>query len=89
MSRIRVDFRQIQPVWLRYLIAIAVVAGVVGLAWRVGGDEPVPAWVSDYLVPALGWAAIVVFAAGITLIAIVRRQAGRKGDAGDDPGRPT
>ncbi len=49
-----VDFGQLGN-GVRLAIAIAVTCAVAALAWLVGGDDPVPAWISEGLVPALGW----------------------------------
>jgi hypothetical protein len=60
MPRKVVNLRTLSP-WLQYSIALAVVAVVVGLAWLVGRDTPMPAWVTDVLVPALGWLYLIFF----------------------------
>lgn len=61
MSRRRVDLRTL-PVWLQYLIALTVAAMVMAAAWLVGRDEPVPYWIKNYLVPALGWIYLLLLA---------------------------
>lgn len=70
-QRIRVDLRRL-PGWLRYTIALIVVAVVVALAVTVGGDTEVPGWVSKILIPALGVIVLLVVADGI--IRAVRRR---------------
>jgi hypothetical protein len=64
--RRRVDLRRL-PRWQQYAIALGVTAVVVVAAWLVGGDEPVPAWVSEVLVPALGWLALAIIAGALAV----------------------
>jgi hypothetical protein len=40
---------------LQYLIAVAVSAIVIAVAWFVGRDRPQPAWLKDYLMSAWRW----------------------------------
>lgn len=64
--RRRVDLRRL-PRWQQYAIALAVTAAVVVAAWLVGGDEPVPGWVSGILVPALGWLVLAIVAGALAV----------------------
>ena len=78
----QVDLRRL-PSWLQWALALAIVAAVVTLAWFVGGDQPVPAWASDQLVPALGVAWLVLLAIGLVSRFVTRRRAlSRRGDPG-------
>ena len=52
------------PTWLQYVFAICVVALLAGSGWFAGRNDPVPAWLEDYVIPVLGWL-------GLLLIAIV------------------
>ena len=73
--RRRVDLRRL-PRWQQYALALAVTAAVVVLAWLVGGDEPVPAWVSELLVPALGWLVLAVVAGALAMRLLRRLRRG-------------
>jgi uncharacterized membrane protein len=59
MSRKSVDLTRL-PQWLQYLIAVAIIAVVVAAAWIVGRDQPVPAWIETYLIPALAWFGLIL-----------------------------
>lgn len=72
--RRKVDLRRL-PGWAQYVIALSVVAVVVTAAWIVGGDRPVPVWITRYLVPALGVFYLILCA--IALIGWARRRGGR------------
>lgn len=61
------------PVWLQYVIALTVVAVVVAVAWVVGRDDPVPGWITDDLIPILGWTYLA-----LVVVVIVTRLARRK-----------
>jgi peptidoglycan/LPS O-acetylase OafA/YrhL len=74
-ARRRVDLRRL-PRWQQYAIALAVTAAVVVAAWLVGGDEPVPAWVSELLVPALGWLVLAIVAGALAVRLLGRRGRG-------------
>jgi hypothetical protein len=74
-QRRRVDLFRL-PAATRNALALAVVAVVVALAWWVGGDQPVPGWVSDGLIPALGW--LVLALAAWRLVAWLRRRRGAR-----------
>ncbi len=56
------------PAWLQYLIALTVVALVGGAAWLAGRDDPLPAWVTSYLIPA-----ITVLYVALLAVAVARR----------------
>ena len=68
--RHEVDLRRL-PSWAQYVIALAVVAVVVALAWFVGRDRPVPTWVSEKLVPGLAWIFIIALVATL-MVRLVR-----------------
>jgi peptidoglycan/LPS O-acetylase OafA/YrhL len=51
----------------QYALALVVVAIVSALAWVVGRDDPVPAWIEDALIPALGVLLIVAVVARIVI----------------------
>ena len=53
------------PLWQQNLIALAVIAAVSALAWWVGRDDPIPIWIGDKLIPALGWIAIALVVFGL------------------------
>jgi hypothetical protein len=65
--RKKVDLRTL-PTWLQYLISLTTIAIVVAVAWLAGRNNPLPEWISLYLVPALGWLFI-----GLVVIALVSR----------------
>jgi peptidoglycan/LPS O-acetylase OafA/YrhL len=73
--RRRVDLRRL-PRWQQYALALAVTAAVVVAAWLVGGDEPVPAWVSELLVPALGWLVLAIVVGALAVRLLGRRGRG-------------
>jgi hypothetical protein len=68
--RRRIDLRRL-PLWQQRALALAVTVVVVVAAWLVAGDEPVPAWASEWLVPALGWLVLLI-AAGILAVRLRR-----------------
>jgi hypothetical protein len=59
--RRRVDLRRL-PHGLGYVISLAVVAFVIGLAWLASRGEPAPAWWDRYASPAILWISPVAFA---------------------------
>jgi peptidoglycan/LPS O-acetylase OafA/YrhL len=63
--RIRINLRKGLPAWIRYPLAIAIVAAISIGAWIVGRDRPTPAWISEGLVPALGWIYLVLVAIAV------------------------
>jgi hypothetical protein len=71
-----IDLRRL-PVGWQYVIALTTVAVVVGLAVRFGEHRPAPRWLSDWLIPALGWVVLVVF--GFRLARWLMRRLGRSG----------
>lgn len=76
--RIRVNLATRLPSWVRWALALAIVAGVFLAAWLSGRDEAVPEWISGGLVPALGWLYLVLLVvAGVHLVR--KRLAGRGG----------
>lgn len=54
MTKDKINLRAL-PTGIRYLISFALIAVVVGAARYVGGDRPTPAWITDKLIPVLGW----------------------------------
>jgi hypothetical protein len=59
MSRKKVNLRTL-PVWVQYLISLAVITIVVTAAWVVGKGRAIPSWITEYLIPILGWSYIVL-----------------------------
>lgn len=53
------------PLWQQNLIALAVIVAVCALAWWMGRDDPIPFWIGDRLIPALGWIAIALVIFGL------------------------
>jgi len=67
---------------LGYLVALAVVALVIFLAWQVSQGRPTPSWWGHYVVPAIYWSSPFLVA-----LAIVRRiQRGRRRQMEDKSG---
>lgn len=64
MARKKVDLKRL-PVRLQYIIALTVVAIVVTEAWMVGRDQAIPGWITNYLVPILGWSYVVLLVLAI------------------------
>jgi hypothetical protein len=60
-DRRRVDLRRL-PYGLAYVIALAVAAGVVAVAWWASRGKPQPAWWADQALPILYYASPFVFA---------------------------
>ena len=54
MNKNKIDLRAL-PTWLKYVISLTVIIPVMGAAWIVGRDEPVPGWLQHRLIPILGW----------------------------------
>lgn len=52
--RIVINLRLL-PLWLQYVIALVVVAGVLILVWHTRAERPVPNWFSHYVLPAIQW----------------------------------
>ena len=48
------------PAWQQYLIGIVVIAIVVAAAWIVGKDDPVPAWITNCLIPLLSVLGVIL-----------------------------
>jgi hypothetical protein len=65
MSRKKVDLTNL-PIWLQYSISLTVVAIVVTVAWFMGRNNPIPAWIITYLIPILGWSYLALFIFAIT-----------------------
>lgn len=72
-GRTRVDLRRSLPPWLILLLGAAIAVGVALLAWWVGRDDPAPTWITERLVPALGWVYIAL--ALVALVSWWRRRA--------------
>jgi hypothetical protein len=60
-ARRRVDLRTL-PHGLGYVIALAVAAGVVALAWWASRGKPQPAWWTGHALPILYWSSPFIFA---------------------------
>lgn len=60
-KRKSVDLRNL-PVWLQITISTALVVIVSTVAWLIGQDKPIPAWIKQYLVPFLGLFVLGLFA---------------------------
>jgi hypothetical protein len=73
----------LSPPW-RYALAIAIVVVVSLAAWIVGRDTPTPPWITDWLIPALGWFYIALFA--IAAVYLVRKWRARRRGAPFDEG---
>jgi hypothetical protein len=58
--RRRVDVRRL-PYGLGYVVSLAVVAFVIGLAWLASRDDPAPAWWDSYASPAILWISPIAF----------------------------
>jgi hypothetical protein len=76
--RRRVDLFQLLSPAARAAVAVTLIVAVSLGAWWVGRDRPVPAWISDGLVPLLGWACIVLALLG--LVSWWRRRRGARRD---------
>ena len=57
---------------LKYGISLLVIAGVATAAWLVGRGRPVPPWITNWLVPSLGW--IWLALAAVALAGALRRR---------------
>jgi len=60
MQRGERAFLNALPQWLRYVIAMVVVAVVAAAGWFVGRENPVPPWIERYLIPGLGWLGLLL-----------------------------
>jgi hypothetical protein len=74
-------FVRLQPA-ARTALALAVIALVSTAAWWTGRNDPVPAWITTWLVPALGWAWLAL--AGVALASSLADRWRRRGK---DPAR--
>jgi hypothetical protein len=61
----RFDLEQL-PRWLQYTIASVIMAVIATVGYFVGRDQPVPPWIEDFLIPALGVLGLI----GIVLIVV-------------------
>ena len=59
MMKQQVNIRKLST-WREYLIAVLVTSVIVAVAWFVGRDQPTPAWISNYLIPGLGWLGLIL-----------------------------
>lgn len=41
--------------WLQYIITAALMAVIAVVGYLIGRDQPVPAWIDAWLMPALAW----------------------------------
>ncbi|MCP4658897.1 MAG: hypothetical protein GY856_26090 [bacterium] len=71
MNRRRIDMRTL-PSWLQWTISLAIVVVVSLVAWQVGKEDPVPAWVAELLVPGLGILFLVLLVVGLAARAFRR-----------------
>lgn len=78
--RRRVDLSRLAP-RTRTALALAIVVAVSLAAWWSGRDDPVPPFITDVLVPALGWLWLAL--AAFALVAWWRR----RGKGGPDADR--
>jgi hypothetical protein len=62
------------PLWQQNLMALAVIVAVFALAWWVGRDEPIPLWIGNKLIPALGWIAIALAVFALTARFLARKK---------------
>jgi len=53
------DLRRLPSPW-KYIVALAVIAPIVWLAWHVGKDRPPPYWLVHWLIPFLAWCYIAL-----------------------------
>lgn len=70
--RRRIDLRTLLPPAARWALAIAVIAAIGFAGWWTGRDQPVPAWISNGLVPWLGW--IYIALAAVAAVSWWRRR---------------
>ena len=70
-ARRRVDLR-VLPSWIQWALALGATAAVVLAAWWAEGDQPLPSWASENLVPGLGVAWLLL--AAVALITRWRRR---------------
>jgi hypothetical protein len=82
--RIRINLAAGLPPFWRYALSIAIVVVVSLAAWMVGRDRPTPTWISDWLIPALGWIYIFLFA--IAAVYLLRRWRARRRGVRSDEG---
>lgn len=76
-TRVRIDlFKRLSSAAL-YAVALSIVIAVVAAAWLAGRDDPVPAWISDGLVPALGWIYLALLVVAGAHVLRRRRALGR------------
>ena len=80
MPRRQIDFRKLQPAWLRYLLALAVVVPIVLLAWQSFRADPIPEGRIAPFIPYVGGVVLTVLAVGIglRLYGFLRERADRK-----------
>jgi CHASE2 domain-containing sensor protein len=67
MSRHQFDFRKLQPAWLRWLLALAVVVPIVLLAWQSFRNDPIPEDTFAPFVPYVGAVVLAILALGVGL----------------------
>jgi hypothetical protein len=53
------DLRRLPSPW-KYIVALAIMAPIVWLAWHVGKNRPRPYWLEHRLIPFLAWCYIVL-----------------------------
>lgn len=73
----RSQFEQL-PRRLQSTIAIVITIVIAAVAYFVGRDRPVPVWIENFLIPALGWLGVVLIVLAAADWLRERRRAGRK-----------
>jgi len=74
VSRVRIRLDS-YPKRVQYAIAVAVMVPIATLGWIVGKDNPVPAWITELLIPVLSVIALIFM--GILVVDWVRRRTRR------------
>jgi hypothetical protein len=80
-QRIRINLTQRLSPAARWSLAASVVAAVSIIAWALGRDRPIPAWISDGLVPALGWIYLALLC--VAAVHLLRRRRSRTDETGE------
>jgi hypothetical protein len=60
---------------VQHTIALAIIIPIAAFAWVVGRDDPVPDWITDVLVPGLGWVGLILIV--ILIVDWVRQRRAR------------
>ena len=85
-SRRSVNLRTL-PLYVQYVLASAIAALVMAIAWKVGRDRPAPAWVGPTMAVWMwiGPGLLAFFVAKGLLNRIRRRNAARRSGESDQP----